>query len=237
VNKLFRKRFPRGRLTKLAGTEATEAAVRRQAVRHRYLHFATHGFFAPPALRSALAAASRAEKPGDGNLFSVQDVAGFHPGLLSGLVLAGANRPVRADRDDGILTALEVAELDLGGVELAVLSACETGLGETAGGEGVLGLQRAFQTAGAHAVVASLWKVPDRATKELMARFYANLWGKKRLSKLEALRRAQLWLLREGARDPGLVRALERPGRPPAAKGGRTAPYYWAAFVLSGDWR
>ena len=82
-------------------------------------------------------------------------MVGFHPGLLSGLALAGANRPPEPGQDDGILTALEVAELDLSGVEMVTLSACQTGLGQSAGGEGLLGLQRAFQVAGAHAVVAS----------------------------------------------------------------------------------
>ena len=73
----------------------------------------------------------------------------LHPGLLSGLVLAGANQPVDPTHDDGILTALEVEELDLSGMELATLSACQTGLGKAVGGEGALGLQRAFQIAGA----------------------------------------------------------------------------------------
>src|SRR5262249_19256307 len=156
-----------------------------------------------------------------------------HPLLLSGLVLAGANRPPEIGKDDGILTALEVAELDLGQVELAVLSACETGLGQVAGGEGVLGLQRAFQVAGARRTVTSLWPVEDRATRELMERFYAGLWDRKQpLSKLAALRQAQLWLLREGpARGLGLV------GAAPAAGPRRAPPFYWAAFVLAGDWR
>jgi CHAT domain-containing protein len=98
----------------------------------------------------------------------------------------------------------------------------ETGLGKLTEGEGVLGLQRGFQIGGARSAVASLWKVPDEQTNKLMVRFYGNLWDKsKPMSKLEALREAQVYLLREGAR-PGL---------------GRAAPYYWAAFVLSGDWR
>jgi CHAT domain-containing protein len=124
-----------------------------------------------------------------------------------------------------------VAELDLGGVELATLSACETGLGEEAGGEGLLGLQRAFQVAGARSVVASLWKVDDRAARQLMTDFYDNLW-KKRLPKVEALRQTQLAMLREGVKR-GLVVLDEPPGGSVA----RTPPAYWAAFVLSGDWR
>jgi CHAT domain-containing protein len=128
---------------------------------------------------------------------------------------------------------MEVAALDLDGCELAVLSACETGLGESAGGEGLLGLQRGFQLAGARAVVAGLWKVPDEPTRALMVRFYRNLWGPKPMSKLAALREAQLWMLREG-RDRGLVSADE-PEVPGRAR--RAPPRYWAAFVLSGDWR
>ena len=126
------------------------------------------------------------------------------PALLSGIAFAGASRTgqppaavVRAagrEMDDGILTALEVSELDLRNVELAVLSACETGLGRVAGGEGVLGLQRAFQTAGARASITSLWKVDDTATQILMTEFYTNLWQKK-LGKLESLRQAQLTML------------------------------------------
>ena len=108
--------------------------------------------------------------------FGGRGVVGFHPGLLSGLALAGANRPPEPGQDDGILTAPEVAELDLAGVELVALSACETGLGESAGGEGLLGLQRAFQEAGVGSVVASLWSVDDAATRALMERFYQNLW-------------------------------------------------------------
>jgi CHAT domain-containing protein len=125
-----------------------------------------------------------------------------------------------------------VQTLDLRGTELVVLSACETGLGKTAGGEGLLGLQRAFQVAGARTVIASLWKVDDIATRDLMERFYDNLWNKN-MGKLEALRDAQLWMLRE--RGPRGA----TPDESDLAKSGenRLPPYYWAAFVLSGDWR
>jgi CHAT domain-containing protein len=187
---------------------------------------ATHGFFADERFRSALGRS--AQSPAAGlELRADQSVAGYHPGLLSGLALAGVNAPT-AD-DDGILTAEEVATLDLSRVELAVLSACETGLGQVAGGEGLLGLQRAFHAAGARTVVSTLWKVDDVATRDVMERFYENLW-KKEMGKLAALREAQLWMLR--TRGPrGLTRLKQK------SADERLPPYYWAAFVLSGDWR
>jgi len=159
-----------------------------------------------------------------------------NPGLLSGLAFAGANVPPADGKDDGILTALEVSALDLSRVDTVVLSACETGLGEAAGGEGLLGLQRSFQVAGNKTVVASLWKVPDAATSRLMQRFYENLWDKK-MGKLAALREAQTWMLHdEGNRGLDLdspQNLRERAGDNSAG----LSPFYWAAFVLSGDWR
>jgi CHAT domain-containing protein len=232
IEETFQQSFPGASAVSLCLAEATEQAFRRQAPSATYLHLATHGYFAPEELKSSFNA-SRADE-GTISLFARQDVSGWHPGLLSGIVLAGANQPPDPERDDGVLTALEVAELDLSGVELVTLSACETGLGSTAGGEGVLGLQRSFQLAGARTTVASLWEVPDDATRTLMVEFYENLWGK-RLPRCEALRQAQLTLLREG-RDRGLgTRGPRRIVRDEVT--GRLPPYYWAAFVLSGDWR
>jgi CHAT domain-containing protein len=239
VRDSFEVRFPEGKVRILRGSQATEAAVREQAPQHRYLHFATHGFFAPAELKSALAAEpAGSERSREVDFFGRLGVSGFHPGLLSGIVLAGANRSAQPDQDDGILTALEVTELDLGGVELAVLSACESGLGQVAGGEGLLGLQRAFQVAGAKSVMASLWKVDDEWTRRLMERFYEHLWQKK-MSKLEALRQAQLWMLREGPqRGSGAQRPVD-PNKLKAAQPdqARRPPLFWASFVLSGDWR
>ena len=138
---------------------------------------------------------------------------------------------------DAFLTAMEASNLDLSRVDLAVLSACETGLGKVEGGEGVLGLQRAFQLAGARTAVTSLWKVPDAATRALMTRFHHNLWVRN-LAKLEALREAQVWLIAEGPKDPelGLRSGLKLPDEERRVGDG-VSPFYWAAFVLSGDWR
>src|SRR5262249_47050832 len=142
----------------------------------------------------------------------------------SGLALAGANRAgERAGRglSDGLLTALEVQNLDLWGTELVVLSACETGFGAVSDvGEGVLGLRREFQNAGARTVLAALWKVPARAPGRLVPRSFAG-WrrGPRRGG---ARRRAQ------GELTPGR-REAAAPKRHPAP------PLYWAGFVLHGQ--
>jgi CHAT domain-containing protein len=109
----------------------------------------------------------------------------------------------------------------------------ETGLGSTAGqGEGLLGFQRAFQVAGAKTVMAGLWSVPDRETMLLMQRFYQSVWTKK-LPKGEALREAQIWMLKEG--HPRGLDLEESGAKKPTS--GRLTPKLWAGFVLSGDWR
>ena len=162
---------------------------------------------------------------------------------MTGLVFAGANNPKTPGR--GILTGEQLVDLDLSGLELAVLSACETGLGDMAGGEGTFGLQRAFHYAGTRDVVASLWKVPDAPTAALMALFYRNLWDKN-FTPMEALRQAQLELYR----NPGKIGELAKGFRgkfevvPGAGeteiqptKDGTAHPLLWAAFTLSGPGR
>lgn len=234
VRDSFESAFPEGRVEMLRGRQATEEGLRARAAAGRFLHIVTHGFFAPPEWSSAMAPADDGSRQATPKLTSKRTLGleRLHPGLLSGLALAGANQTGGSETDDGILTAEEVGSLDLRHTDLAVLSACETGLGAVAGGEGVLGLQRALQVAGSRTVVASLWKVSDEQTRQLMERFYENLWAQK-MGKLEALRQAQLSLLRQEQSRGMKIVARPAADKPPE----RLAPYYWAAFVLSGDWR
>jgi CHAT domain-containing protein/tetratricopeptide (TPR) repeat protein len=232
-------------LTTLRGAAATEENFRATAPRSRILHLATHGFFADEEKKSALTLDER-DVANQGFMSDRPAVTrGINPGLLSGIVLAGANAPPELPEDpaelatlpeDGILTAEELAFLPLRGVDLVVLSACETGLGLSAGGEGLLGIQRAFQVAGARTTIASLWKVDDAMTQRLMTSFYRNRLEHKQ-STLDALRNAQLKILREQRETTAEAQA--RGVRPPegAAAAKRGSPYYWAAFTLSGDWR
>jgi CHAT domain-containing protein len=244
IDALFQQRFPKGQRNLLRQDHATKQAVCDAMPHYNYLHLATHGFFAPPELRSALAVHSNQADDTALNLSgrsAALDITGFHPDLLVGLALAGANQHAQLGQDDGILTALEVESLDLRQVDMVVLSACETGLGQTAGGEGVLGLQRAFQLAGAQATVCSLWSVDDAATQTMMTEFYTRLWDKEHpLGKLEALRQAQLQMLHHY--DPRTKKLVDRgrglePDVVPTNASGPLSPKYWAAFQLSGDWR
>ena len=225
IREQFQSRFPQGRATLLDQATATEAAFRRDAPRHRWLHVATHGFFAPAGITSAIAAQKQADPSGRER--ASKQVSMFHVGFLNGLALTGANIGASGEGDDGILTAAELATLDLRGVDVVVLSGCETGLGERQNGEGSFGLQRALQVAGARTTLGSLWTVSDEKTNLLMQRFYANLWDKQ-LSRLEALREAQLWMLKTSGK------AVDPQQSAPAK---RCSPHYWAAFTLSGDWR
>ncbi len=108
-----------------------------------------------------------------------------------------------------------------------VLSACQTAIGEEQFGEGLIGLSRAFQYAGARSVLATLWSVADSTTAELMTRFYRHLQAGK--PKDEALRAAQLELIRTP------IRVTNQDGEPRELDA--SAPYYWAAFQVIGDWQ
>jgi CHAT domain-containing protein len=195
--------------TVLTGAQATEAALRR-VEGPRLLHVATHGFF----LRDDEAAAAHdaSTTRADGTRLGTWARWVENPLLRSGLALAGANRGLSGE-DDGVLTALEAAGLDLWGTRLVVLSACDTGLGEVKRGDGVYGLRRALVVAGAESQLISLWPVSDRGTRDLMIGYYELLAQGE--SRGEALRRAQVRLVRDRR---------------------RAHPYYWASFIQSGQW-
>jgi CHAT domain-containing protein len=193
----------------LTGESATEKAFKEGAPGRAVLHLATHGFFLAGRCGPA-AGAEEASLP-----------AATSPLLLSGLALSGANERDAAgsEGEDGILTAEEIAALRLAGVSWAVLSGCDTGVGEVTAGEGVLGLRRAFHVAGAGAVIMSLWPVSDEATRQWMRALYESRLGRG-LATAEAVHEANLSVLRDRRE-----------------KGRSTHPFYWAGFVAEGDWR
>ncbi len=175
----------------LTGADATRARFLEAAPTARVLHVATHAFVLDKAC-------------GKGN-----------PLLHSGLVFAGANH----DRQASVLTAQQIASLDLNGVVWAVLSACSTGNGELHDGEGVLGLVRSFRVAGAKTVVMTLWPVDDEIARRFMRSLYAERFARQRTSADAA------WLA---------TRSLLAERR---AAGKSTHPWYWAGFVASGAWQ
>ncbi len=226
----------------------------------RRAHLATHGFFNEKDFQAEQWRAAEAIQSWQFSQDKPVGLGGAGAGAMSplsytGLVLAGANHPEKAGPDGGILTGEMLLGLDLRRMDLAVLSACQTGLGEVADGQCVQNLQRAFHVAGCRNVIASLWSVPDESTAALMALFYEQLLHN-HTPPLEALRAAQLFIYR----NPGLIKevvergaplpskakslsgsakveeALKRPERP--EESGRHSPVKnWAGFILSGPGR
>ena len=185
------------------------------------LHFATHGFFLDD-MNTALPHIEELEQPSaSGRIAQKADVINNkNPLVRSGIVLAGGNligsEKVPAGSEDGILTALEISGLPFFGTDLVVLSACETGLGVTGNGEGVYGLRRAFQLAGARTVVMSLWSVPDEDTRKLMVKYYKGI--KEGEGKSRSLQNAMLSIIKERRE-----------------KNGAAHPFFWGAFISVGE--
>lgn len=193
------------------GNEATEEFFKSTGIDGQkspyVLHVATHGYFFPDMKEVG------SSQLADGNkepVFKMSD----HPMLRSGLIMSDGNyawkngKPLTPDTEDGILTAYEISHLNLSNTELVILSACETGLGDIQGNEGVYGLQRAFKIAGVKYIIMSLWQVPDKQTSLLMTTFYKK-WLENNLPIPDAFHAAQKEL-----REAGLD------------------PYQWAGFVL-----
>jgi CHAT domain-containing protein/tetratricopeptide (TPR) repeat protein len=205
-----------GESLQMTGVDASPEAFTQYAPGKRVLHVATHGFFLEGSCESAIQRRLDPSKRDE----SVLPATAENPLLLSGLAFAGANRrsSAKADETDGILTAEEIAGINLEGVDWAVLSACDTGVGEIKVGEGVFGLRRAFQVAGAKTVIMSLWPVEDKTTEQWMGTLYREhfLNGK---DTAESVRAASLQFLRQRR-----------------AKHQSTHPFYWGAFIAAGDW-
>jgi len=254
----FTKAFSEPMSELLSGDKATPSTLRKGIEsRPQYLHLATHGFFEKPDQVKRLVEGMRAMNKERMQLVQSKQssLLATLPLLRSGIVLAGAN-----EGTEGLMLGEELSNLDLRGCKLAVLSACQTGQGDINRGDGVNGLQRTFHAAGCETVIASLWHISDPATAVLMEQFYGNLWDRK-MGRLEALRQAQLYVLKnpDKVQEKGkeLIALLEKQGvskdllRGPKSKFAtplpesgssdpqekRSPPQWWAAFLLSGDWR
>ena len=202
--------FPNAQL-KLKG-EASETVLK-QVNRPELVHIATHGYFLKDVTeespdKQGTRMLTRSEEPP----INPEKLKANNPLLRSWLFFAGANRG-GTEGNDGTMTALEAAQLNLWGTKLVTLSACETGVGETKNGDGVYGLRRALVLAGSEAQMMSLWSVSDQGTRELMVEYYTRL--KNGEGRSTALRNTQLKLLK----DPR-----------------RQHPFYWASFIQSGEW-
>jgi len=208
VNQIQQKATQNGFTTKLLNDrDATKESIKALDGRTTpyVLHLATHGYFFPDPEQETLKDFNfETEKS---KIYKASD----DPMLRSGLIFSGANKywsktVENTSTDDGILTASEISNLDLSACQLVVLSACETGLGEVKGSEGVFGLQRAFKMAGVKNIIMSLWKVPDAQTAELFDIFYSECFAGKTIH--EAFQSAQSQMK------------------------AKYSPYYWAGFVL-----
>jgi len=207
-SELIKKIFPNTNI--ISGKQATETAIKALPT-PSILHLATHGFFLPNKKNDL--------PTNDLNkqLYKAKALNLENPLLRSGLALAGFNNrqsKQSKNTEDGVLTALEVAGLNLRGTPLVVLSACETGLGEVKTGDGVYGLRRALVIAGSQTQLLSLWQVDDGGTKDLMVKYYEKLKAGK--GRHEALREVQLQLINDSNYQH---------------------PYYWASFIPSGNWK
>lgn len=248
VARVYATAFGKEPSAPLRGVAATESAFFSQAPDATVILLATHGFQAAMRIPSEFSAYDRTSRglnhgkpaipPSSEDPFAPLTRRSLLPGSQSVVALSLAN-VIASETDaktieDGLLSAVEAAELNLDRSELVVLSACESGLGQIAPGEGVLGLQRAFHLAGARSTVTTLWRVDDDATRVLTSNLFENLWNRSegdRLSRVESLRQAQLAVMRRY--DPAAQKLLER-----TTENVGIAPIrLWAGVVMSGDWR
>ena len=199
------------------GIDGTEESFKQlSGTKPKAMHIATHGFYyTATEAKNTKFSLSEVELKAEG-IQNIGRPIEDKPMTRSGLLFSGCNHAFRHEQipegeEDGILTAQEIATLDLRGLDIVVLSACQTGLGDIISGEGVLGLQRGFKKAGANTILMSLDKVDDEATRILMVEFYRNLMNGK--TKRQSLQEAQQYL-----------RKVEN--------GKYDDPRYWASFIM-----
>ena len=199
------------------GAEATETSVKSLSGKDTgILHISTHGFYYTESQAKKKEENLRFLSFDDKHHSNHEDKSLTRSGLLmAGAKLTIDGKDVPLDADDGILTAQEISQLDLRGIDFVVLSACETGKGDIVQGEGVFGLQRGFKKAGVKTILMSLWRVSDASTEMLMTEFYKNLCDGK--SKRESLRLAQK-TVREYKDEDGNLLFQD--------------PHYWAGFIM-----
>jgi tetratricopeptide (TPR) repeat protein/CHAT domain-containing protein len=197
----------------LAGRNALEGLVK-AVHRPRVALFATHGYFEPTLGMSAAEIASLADYVGMSGKAPVSRPV--NPLLHCGILMAGCNRREHSEDEDGILTGMEIAGIDLRGTELVVLSACDTGVGEVRVGEGVASVRQAFQLAGAEAVISSLWPVDVGESTRQVSGFFSNMAAGQ--TKAQSLRSAQLDAIKR------LKKQFD----------GAAPPLFWAAFTVTG---
>ena len=190
------------KVTTLTGSNATEASFKKlDGTTADVIHVASHGFYVPQQRRNAIPYYAKS----DYTKKLIDEL--FYSGLvMSGGQTAWTESTFEAEKDDGILTSYEISKLDLHNVDLVVLSACETGLGDNLF-DGIFGLQRAFKKAGVQSILMSLWCINDKATSEYMEHFYGFLSSG--LSKHEAYRRTVAEMKKK-----------------------YDDPYYWASFIM-----
>ena len=196
--------------------QASEEHFKEIVSQSNFIHIATHGFFYPdPELVQKETNKEESEvalgfRGGSSSYGLWNFVNNKNPLMRSGIALAGSNdmwdRGIFDEGEDGVLTAHEVTTLNMCNTDLVVLSACETGLGDIKGNEGVYGLQRAFKMAGVRYLIMSLWQVPDEETAEFMTLFYNKLLFRKDI--------------RQAFSDTQNEMST------------KYDPYFWAAFVL-----
>lgn len=177
-----------------SGTDATEESFKNQnGTCPKVMHIATHGFYLSEEEAAKFKYASSERAVSIDNDLMIAKLE-YKPMTRSGLLFSGCNHTIRHEQipeseEDGILTAQEISTLDLRGLDLVVLSACQTGLGDIVSGEGVFGLQRGFKKAGAKTIIMSLWNVNDDSTMKMMTSFYHHYLDG--MSKEKAFRTAQ----------------------------------------------